>query len=437
MAERPQPQPPRPVPEPEPPGIPPTPLPPPPSPLPPQTPPPGPEPLPPQPGPGPLPPMTEYDLAIIGGGLAGAAAAWHAARRGCRVALLERDSFPRDKVCGEFLSAEAAPVLLAMTPHLAESAPRITRAAFIAPNGRGGEFALPTPALAIARRQLDAALWQAAGAAGCDLRARHGVRSCQAHGGGFELRGEARLSGAAFALRARAVIVAAGRWWRIAGLRPAESSRQRAGLGLKAHLHGDPPATADGGLIEMFYFTGGYCGFAPLGQGLWNACCLLRGDHARALSASGDFIACVAALSGSPALERRLRACRQAAPTVATAPVYLRAAPAAAGPVFFAGDAAGFLDPFTGDGMARALLGGALAGETAAEALAANEPLEAAARRYAARVAAASRRSFRWAGWLRRLAFAPPWVQTPAARLLTLAPIAQRATAATRWRTAQ
>src|SRR5579884_1211669 len=340
MAERPQPQPPRPAPEPEPPGVPPTPLPP-----------PGPP-----PGPEPLPPITEYDLAIIGGGLAGAAAAWHAARRGCRVALLERDSFPRDKVCGEFLSAEAVPVLLAMTPRLA--------------------------------------------------------------------------------VAARAVIVAAGRWWRIAGLRPAETSRQRAWLGLKAHLHGDPPAAADG-LIEMFYFAGGYCGFAPLGHGLWNACCLLRGDHARALSASGDFIACLAPLAGSPALERRLRACRQAAPTVATAPVYLRAAPAAAGPVFFAGDAAGFLDPFTGDGMARALLGGALAGESAAEALAANEPLEAAARRYAARAAAASRRSFRWAGWLRRLAFAPPWLQTPAARLLTFAPIAQRATAATRWRAAQ
>ncbi len=420
MAERPQPQPPRPAPEPEPPGVPPTPLPP-----------PGPP-----PGPEPLPPITEYDLAIIGGGLAGAAAAWHAARRGCRVALLERDSFPRDKVCGEFLSAEAVPVLLAMTPRLAEAAPRITRAAFIAPNGRSGEFALPAPALAVARRDLDAALWQAAAAAGCEVRARLGVRSCQAHRGGFELRGETRPSGAAFAVRARAVIVAAGRWWRIAGLRPAETSRQRAWLGLKAHLHGDPPAAADG-LIEMFYFAGGYCGFAPLGHGLWNACCLLRGDHARALSASGDFIACLAPLAGSPALERRLRACRQAAPTVATAPVYLRAAPAAAGPVFFAGDAAGFLDPFTGDGMARALLGGALAGESAAEALAANEPLEAAARRYAARAAAASRRSFRWAGWLRRLAFAPPWLQTPAARLLTFAPIAQRATAATRWRAAQ
>src|SRR5205823_4677983 len=53
----------------------------------------------------------EYDLAIVGGGPAGSAAAIVAARGGMRVLLLERGSFPRHKVCGEFVSSESLALL--------------------------------------------------------------------------------------------------------------------------------------------------------------------------------------------------------------------------------------------------------------------------------------------------------------------------------------
>ncbi len=56
------------------------------------------------------------DLAIIGGGPAGTAAALEARRHGLRVALWERDRFPRDKVCGEFISPEALPLLQSEIP---------------------------------------------------------------------------------------------------------------------------------------------------------------------------------------------------------------------------------------------------------------------------------------------------------------------------------
>src|ERR1041385_2073289 len=55
-----------------------------------------------------------YDLAVIGGGPAGTAAAITAARRGKRVALLERGRYPRHKVCGEFVSAESLELLEAL-----------------------------------------------------------------------------------------------------------------------------------------------------------------------------------------------------------------------------------------------------------------------------------------------------------------------------------
>ncbi|MGH3181041.1 MAG: NAD(P)/FAD-dependent oxidoreductase, partial [Streptosporangiaceae bacterium] len=81
-----------------------------------------------------------YDLAVIGGGPAGASAAWAAAQRGLRVALLERGAFPRDKVCGEFVSHEALPLLQRMAPELVAAAPTIASAAFVSASGRRAEF---------------------------------------------------------------------------------------------------------------------------------------------------------------------------------------------------------------------------------------------------------------------------------------------------------
>ena len=55
--------------------------------------------------------MTRPDLVVIGGGPAGAALAALAAERGVKTLVLEKERFPRDKVCGEFLSPEGCAVL--------------------------------------------------------------------------------------------------------------------------------------------------------------------------------------------------------------------------------------------------------------------------------------------------------------------------------------
>ena len=79
------------------------------------------------------------DLAIIGGGPAGSAAALEARRRGLKVAIWERERFPRDKVCGEFVSAESVPLLKNVIPEVLQNASVITRAEFVSPRGRGQE----------------------------------------------------------------------------------------------------------------------------------------------------------------------------------------------------------------------------------------------------------------------------------------------------------
>ncbi|MGH9482036.1 MAG: NAD(P)/FAD-dependent oxidoreductase, partial [Terriglobales bacterium] len=283
-----------------------------------------------------------YDLAVIGGGPAGASAAWAAAQRGLRVALLERGAFPRDKVCGEFVSHEALPLLQRMAPELVAAAPTIASAAFVSASGRRAEFRLPQPARGISRLALDATLWQAAGAAGAHLLPRSPVTAVARADGGFEL-----AMGTGARLAVSAVIVAAGRWWRLQGL---ETPASAAGpwIGVKARFRGLEPRAA----VEMYAFRGGYCGLAAVENGWVNACCLVHRRCAGELVASRDFAAWIGAVSRSRPLIERLRPGAQATATVVTAPVAMGAHTAVRAGVWLAGDAAGFIDPFTGDGLA-------------------------------------------------------------------------------------
>lgn len=362
-----------------------------------------------------------YDLAVIGAGPAGCASAWSAARAGLRVALFERGAYPRDKVCGEFLSPQSRRLLDRMLPGLLHSAPAIQGARFVAPSGRAGEFRLPAPAAGLSRRRLDAALWQAAGDAGVQCFDRAGVVALQrspddAASWHLRIAGRTELSSA------RRVIVAAGRWWRLAGLPgpAAPAAPPATWAGVKAHFRGLAPSP----VVEMYCFPGGYCGLAPIEDGSTNACCLVEARH---LAAGGpaDFADWIARVSAHPALAARLRAGSQASATVVTTPVHLGRRQATLDDVLLAGDAAGFIDPFAGDGIARALLGGGLA------AAAVLGRQEAAVHDYERRLRDAAGRSFLVAAALRRFVRAPGSIQAAAIAVLAggrLGPAFVRAT---------
>src|SRR5437763_15642492 len=105
-----------------------------------------------------------YDVVIVGGGPAGASAAIHLAGRGARVLLAEQKRFPREKLCGEFISPECLEhfarlgVLESMTE--ADGA-RVSQTVFYAPSGRS--LAVPSAwfgggALGLSRAEMDARL---------------------------------------------------------------------------------------------------------------------------------------------------------------------------------------------------------------------------------------------------------------------------------------
>ncbi len=352
------------------------------------------------------------DLAIIGGGPAGTAAALEARRRGLRVAVWERDRFPRHKVCGEFISAEALPWLWQEIPQSLARGAAIHRAEFISAKGFQWGFSLPHSARGLSRHLLDAALWESAAEAGVEEHPGEGIRSVRKLSGpGDENVWELESLGGV-GQTAKTLIVACGRWWHLEGF-PSPARQAKPGgewIGAKAHFAGLKPRAS----VEMYLFPGGYCGLAPIEDGKCNVCCLVNQHRIRDVGSSGmdNLSAWLARVSCHPALQARLRGAAQVSPVVTTAPVRLERRSATKDGALLVGDASGFLDPFTGEGISMALHSGRLAGNAIAESLAGGMCGMSAAELYKRNMGEAVRRSYRVAALARTLIHAPVWLQS-------------------------
>jgi flavin-dependent dehydrogenase len=313
----------------------------------------------------------EVDVLVIGGGPAGAAAAADLAGRGLQVMVVEQAEGPRDRVCGEFVSPEAIPLLerLGALARLGAGLPRIDRARFTAPPRGELSFPLPGAALGIRRRRLDEAVLDEAARRGAivlrgarfrdAIRDRRAVRGAVIAGPDGEVRvGSRMLLGA----DGRASAVA-----RALGLdRPAPGPPR---LAVKAHFHPGPGMRGIEGRVEIHVFDGGYVGMQPVDGDLVNVSAAIDARLARAIG-GGALRVLLQASGRSPAAAARLRGAEPAAPPVCLFPLDRRRA-AVEGPGFLlAGDAAAVVPPFAGLGITAALRSGGLAGRAAAAALA-------------------------------------------------------------------
>src|SRR5690349_9746240 len=123
-----------------------------------------------------------FDVAIIGGGLAGCAAAIHLAKHGHHVVLFEAQSYPHHKVCGEFLSPECGLLLddLGLTPALQAIKPALIHSvSIIAPNGVTWTNALPGSGIGISRYALDNLLAEQVRSCGVNVRTSTTVNDVQ------------------------------------------------------------------------------------------------------------------------------------------------------------------------------------------------------------------------------------------------------------------
>jgi len=298
------------------------------------------------------------------------------------VLLVERDRFPREKACSEYLSPEAARDLdgLGILDEVeASGAARLTGFRIVADDGAEVTGRFPSRpglrpyrpyGLALPRSRLDALVLGAAARAGAEVREGVALEQLRLEDG-VVTGAVLRETGRRWEERARAVVGADGLHSRIARrLHLARRSGPRR-LALVAHF-ADVAAMRDVG--EMFVRRGRYLGLAPLGGGLVNVAAVVPAAEARAIARDpARFL--LGEVAAVPELARRFERARQVRPVLVAGPFARssRRSVADGGGALLVGDAADFFDPFTGEGIFAALRGGRLAAQALARALAEGE----------------------------------------------------------------
>jgi flavin-dependent dehydrogenase len=314
------------------------------------------------------------DVLVSGGGLAGATLAVLASRAGARVTVVERCRFPRDKVCGEFVSAEGCAVLArlgVLDGLLDRGVRRIGRWRASDVRGRTLEDLLPAAGdaghegLGVSRALLDTTLLELARAEGAVVLERTEARAPLVENGrvrGLIVRA-LDGNGGLDTLRAPVTVAADGR--RSVLVRhlhrelgdPARTAPD-SWFGLGVHLQG-PPELA-GGRVELHQFERGYAGLAAIEDDRLNLCLMTTVGSLRACGGSPERLYRERVLQ-NPALRAAIGGLPFAGPFHSIGPLRFGARRPAAPGVLFVGDAAGTVDPYSGMGMSHALRAAELA----------------------------------------------------------------------------
>lgn len=317
----------------------------------------------------------QTDVVVVGGGPAGSAAATHLARAGVDVLLVDKAHFPREKACAEYLSPGVVDALdelgalgrVQSAEHRQLDAMRVV--------ARGREIPLPftvdrptqNRAIAIKRSVLDDELLRFAAEAGATVMQGSRVSSLIAddndHG---VLSGvQVRNGDEEFQVDARFVVAADGLHSTVSRLlqldRPVRWPRK---LGLVARFGNVPRPIEDG---QMHIGEDIYCGLSPIGDAEVNVSLVVPMGYKPSGTPTGEFYDHM--IRTLPGIDRLLGNAERTTNVRGVGPLGKRVRKPYGRGYLLVGDAAGFFDPLTGEGIHRALVGGKLAAQYVQKAL--------------------------------------------------------------------
>ena len=311
---------------------------------------------------------TRFDAIVIGAGVAGSTAATLLARAGWSVALIEKQRFPRRKVCGECIAASNLPLLDALGvggEFLACAGPELRQVALM--QGKRVLTAdLPSADLpgrawgrALGRETLDSLLRDQARASGAVVLQPWTVQAFGGTAGAHRCEIRAIGSDHVEQLHAPVLIAAHGSWEHLPSGRAARRLARRPGdlFAFKANFRG---ASLAPGLLPVLSFDGGYGGMVLADQGITTLACCIREDRLEACRRAAP------GLNAGEAVQTYLRQhCRGVAQALSTAQregAWLATGPISPGirlrpddHVFRIGNAAGEAHPIIGEGISMAM----------------------------------------------------------------------------------
>ncbi|HEY1022579.1 MAG TPA: NAD(P)/FAD-dependent oxidoreductase [Flavisolibacter sp.] len=216
----------------------------------------------------------QYDVAIVGGGLAGLASAICLRQKGHSVVLFEKEAYPFHRVCGEYISMESWNFLLSLGLPLQEwNLPRLDTLQLTAPNGRQFSTRLPLGGFGISRYKLDYALAQLAISSGVHLLEKTRVDDIRKEKG-FTVHFNqqtihAKLCLAAYGKRGNLDV----KWKR--PFLQQQNKRLNNYVGVKYHVNADWPSN----IIGLHNFENGYCGISKIEEERHCLCYMTRAEN--------------------------------------------------------------------------------------------------------------------------------------------------------------
>jgi len=308
----------------------------------------------------------EYDVIIAGAGPAGSSAAIHLTTNGLEVLLVEQKKFPRAKLCGEFISPECQNHFekLGVAREIVCSEPSlISETVFY--SSRGNHVSVPSSwfgermALGLSRAVMDEVLLRRAAQVGVDVVENGNVigpqidtdRVC-----GISVR----VDNSEQKFAAPLTIDATGRA-RILARKTNHTQKQKPKLiAFKAHLQN---TRVTSGACEIYFYPGGYGGLSNIEAGTSNLCFIISAEQVKRCH-SEPYRVMREMVMQNPRARHTLEPARTTSEWLSASwESFGRQSPAPAKGLLAIGDAAAFIDPFTGSGMLMALESGELAAE--------------------------------------------------------------------------